>query len=116
MLRTEETPGFRMKWSRIGSALAGMTVCAAACVVLWPHASDAGRILAAQDDPAALSDLQLDSALRNDAALLARNIEAALDAGDADLAKSFVDLAKDRNISVSEDLSRRVTEAVTEEN
>jgi hypothetical protein len=105
-----------MKWRRIGSALAGMAVCAAACALLWPHARDAGRILAAQDDPAALSDLQLNSALRNDAALLARNIEAALVAGDADLANSFVDLAKDRNISVSEDLSRRVAEAVTEEN
>jgi hypothetical protein len=105
-----------MKRWRIGSALAGMAVCAAACALLWPHARDAGRILAAQDDPAALSDLQLNSALRNDAALLARNIEAALVAGDADLASSFVDLAKDRNISVSEDLSRRVAEAVTEQN
>jgi hypothetical protein len=91
-------------------------VCAAACALLWPHARDAGRILAAQDDPAGLSDLQLDSALRNDDTIVTKHIEAALATGDADLARSFVDLAKDRNISVGEDLSQRVAEAVSEEN
>jgi hypothetical protein len=83
---------------------------------LWPHASEAGAILAAQDDPAALSDLQLNSALRNNAGVLAENIEAALAAGDADLAASFVELARDKNISLPDELSRRVTEAVAEEN
>ena len=103
------------RW-RIGSALAATVVCAAACALLWPHARDAGRILAAQDDPAGLSDLQLDSALRNDDTIVTKHIEAALATGDADLARSFVDLAKDRNISVGEDLSQRVAEAVSEEN
>src|SRR6202035_1349336 len=105
-----------MKRSPIGSALTGMAVCAAACAVLWPHARDAGAILAAQDDPAELSDLQLNSALRNNAAVIAGNIEAALTAGDADLADSFVDLAREKNISLSDDLSRRVRDAVREEN
>ena len=103
------------RW-RIGSALAATVVCAAACALLWPHARDAGRILTAQDDPAGLSDLQLDSALRNDDTIVTKHIEAALATGDADLARSFVDLAKDRNISVGEDLSQRVAEAVSEEN
>ena len=67
-----------MKRPRIGSALACMTVCAVACALLWPHARDAGAILAAQDDPAELSDIQLDSALRNNQAVVAENIEAAL--------------------------------------
>ena len=44
-------------WLRIGAALTGMAGCAVACALLWPHARDAGAILAAQDDPAALSDI-----------------------------------------------------------
>src|SRR6202047_3600448 len=105
-----------MKRSPIGSALIGMAVCAAACAVLWPHARDAGGILAAQDDPAELSDLQLNSALRNDRAVVEQNIEAALAAGDADLAASFVELAGQKNVSLNDELSRRVSEAVTEQN
>jgi hypothetical protein len=89
-----------MKRVRIGSALAGTTVCAVACALLWSHARDAGAILAAQDDPAVISE----------------NIEAALAAGDADLASSFVDLAREKNIPVADELSQRVSEAVTEEN
>jgi len=105
-----------MKRSRIGSALAGMAACAIACALLWPHARDAGVILAAQDDPAELADLELDSALRNNQAVVEQNIEAALAANDADLAGSFVELAGGRNIPVSEELSRRASDAVTEEN
>src|SRR6266404_1292270 len=101
---------------RIGSAIACMGICAALLAVLWPHARDAGAILAAQDDPAVLSDLRLNSALRNDQAVIAGNIEAALAANDADLANSFVELARERNISLSEDQSRRVADAVTAEN
>jgi hypothetical protein len=105
-----------MKRSPIGSALTGMAVCAAACAVLWPHARDAGAILAAQDDPAELSDLQLNSALRNNRAVVEQNIEAALASDDADLAASFVELAGQKNISLNDGLSRRVSEAVTEQN
>jgi hypothetical protein len=101
---------------RIGLAIACMGICAALLAVLWPHARDAGAILAAQDDPAVLSDLRLNSALRNDQAVIAGNIEAALAANDADLANSFVELAGERNISLGEDQSRRVADAVTEAN
>ena len=93
-----------------------MTVCAVACALLWPRARDAGAILAAQDDPAQLSDIQLDSALRNNQAVVAENIEAALAANDADLANSFVDLAREKGISVSDELSLRVSNAVAEQN
>ena len=93
-----------------------MTVCAVACVLLWPHARDAGAILAAQDDPAELADIQLDSALRNNQAVVAENIEAALAANDADLANSFVDLAREKGVSVSDELSLRVRDAVAEQN
>jgi hypothetical protein len=105
-----------MKRLRIGSALAGMALCAAACALLWPHARDAGAILAAQDDPAVLSDVQLNSALRNNQAVVTENIEAALAVDDADLANSFVDLAREKSISVSDELSLRVSNAVDEQN
>ena len=87
-----------------------------ACALLWPHARDAGAMLAAQDDPAVLSDLQINSALRNNHDVVAEHIEAALAANDADLANSFVDLARDKNIAVPDELSRRVRDAVTEAN
>ena len=45
-----------------------------------------------------------------------QNIEAALAAGDADLANSFVELAREKNIPLSDDLSQRVSAAVTEAN
>ena len=93
-----------------------MTLCAVACALLWPHARDAGAILAAQDDPAQLADIQLDSALRNNQAMVAENIEAALAANDADLAGSFVDLAAEKGISVGDELSLRVSNAVAEQN
>ncbi len=103
-------------WLRIGTALTGMAGCAVACALLWPHARDAGAVLAAQDDPAQLSDLQLDFALRNSPDAIAQHTEAALAAGDADLAKSFVDLAAAKNIPLAEDVSRRVADAVAEQN
>jgi hypothetical protein len=105
-----------MKRSRIGPALAAVAVCAAACALLWPHARDAGAVLAAQGDPAELSDLRLNSALRNNQAAIAQNIEAALAANDADLASSFVDLAQEKNIFLDDELSQRVTAAVSQEN
>src|SRR4030095_12772469 len=58
-----------------GACRAFRPVMAAA---LWPHASDAWAVLAAQDDPAELSGLQVSSALRNNPGLIRDNIEAAL--------------------------------------
>lgn len=83
---------------------------------LWPHARQAGAMLAAQDDPALLSDIQLSSLLRNNETLIAQNIDAALNAGDADLASSFLALAQDKQVNVSDEQARRVADAVAEEN
>src|ERR1700690_2623863 len=105
-----------MKRLRLGLAVGGMAVTAAACLALWPHARDAGAILAAQNDPAELSDLQLNSALRNNRAVIEQNIEAALAANDAALANSFVDLAGEKNIYLPEDFSRRGRNVGTEAN
>jgi hypothetical protein len=103
-------------WFRLDTALTGVAVCATAGLLLLPHARDAGAVLTAQDDPVALADAQLSSALRNDPAVLARNIEDALAARDADLAKSFAEVAAARNVQLPDDLARRVTEAVADEN
>jgi hypothetical protein len=103
-----------MKTPRIGSALAGLLICAFACLLLWPHARDAGAVLAAQDDPPELADLQINSALRNNG--IDENIEAALAANDPDLANSFVEVAREKNIPVSDELSRRVSDAAAEQN
>jgi hypothetical protein len=113
---SENAGFFEMKRIGLGSALVATVACAIACALLWPHARDAGAILAAQDDPAVLSDIQLNSALRNNQAVIAENIEAALAANDADLANSFGELAAQKNIPLSDELSRRVADAVTEEN
>jgi hypothetical protein len=101
---------------RLDTALTGVAVCATAGLLLWPHARDAGAVLVAQDDPVALADAQLSSAVRNDPAVLARNVEDALAARDADLAKSFSDVAVAKNIKLSDELSKRVTDAVADEN
>jgi hypothetical protein len=105
-----------MNGLRLGLAVVGMAVSAVACVALWPHARDAGAILAAQDDPSALSDIQLNSALRNSGGIIQQNVEAALAANDTDLANSFVDLAKEKAIALPDELSQRVSDAVTEAN
>jgi hypothetical protein len=109
-----------MKRRRISVALVGVMASAAVCAALWPHARDAGAIVLAQDDPAELSDARLDAVLRQSQAAknqadVAGQIEAALAASDADLANSFVSLAREKNVPVADELSRRVSDAVTEE-
>jgi ATP-dependent protease HslVU (ClpYQ) peptidase subunit len=105
-----------MKRRRISSALVGLVASVAVCAALWPHARDAGAIVLAQDDPAELADVQISAALRKNQALVSEQIEAALAAGDADLAGSFAALAREKNIPLADELSRRVADAVTEEN
>ena len=90
----------RASW-RIGWALAGVAASAIAFAVVWPRAHEATALLLAQDDPAELSDLQLEAALRNHEGVIAENVTQALDARDADLAKSFTDLATGQGHSAS---------------
>jgi hypothetical protein len=109
-----------MKRRRISSALVGIAASVAVCAALWPHAREAGSIILAQDDPADLSDARIDAVFRENQAqknqaAVAEQIEAALSAGDADLASSFVSLAREKNIPLADELSRRVADAVTEE-
>lgn len=101
-----------MKWLRISTALTGIAACGFMLAQVAPHAREAGAILAARDDPAALSEIKLDALLRHNDRLIQDNIDAALASGDADLADSFVALARDRNIALPDDLLSRVNDAV----
>lgn len=97
---------------RLDTALTGIAVCATVGLLLWPHARDAGAVLLAQDDPVTLADAQVSAVLRRAPDMLAKQAEEALAAKDADLAKSFVDLAEARNVRLPDDLTQRVNEAV----
>ena len=101
--------------TRINLALAGLAFTAAVGFALWPHAYDAGAVIAAQDDPARLSELQTASVLQNDPARIARSIDDALAAGDPDLAESFVALASEHHAALDETQVQRVSDAVATE-
>src|SRR5262247_1303529 len=89
---------------RLSLVLAGALGVAAWLVA--PQAIMAARWLAAEDDPVALAELGLD---RNfDAQVAGREIAAAVAAGDVELAESFVELARERNIAVAPALLARV--------
>jgi len=91
-----------------------LVLSAALAITAWlmvPRGIEAGRWLAAQDDPAALTDMALDR--RFDAAVAEREITAALDAGDVDLAESFLALARERDIAVDPALAARAAQAST---
>ncbi|HEY0220215.1 MAG TPA: hypothetical protein VGC26_10710, partial [Afipia sp.] len=101
----------------LGLAVAGVVFSAAAFACLLPHARRAGEVLLAQDDPARLSDIQLHAALgsgdaQQASAAVEQNITQALQAKDSDLANSFVELARERDISVSKSTSEEVASAV----
>jgi hypothetical protein len=104
-----------MKRTRLSLAVACMVASAAVGAALWPHAREASAILVAQDEPAQLADIGINSALRNNPALIEENIEAALAAHDADLANSFVELAREKNLALGDALTTRVSDAVAEE-
>jgi hypothetical protein len=99
--------------------LAGSVVClavfASAFACVWPNARDAGAIFLNQDDPAALSELQIRRAATADPRLAEREIESALQEGDIDLAQSFADLAQAQNLAVSVDVLARLEAATAEQ-
>jgi len=63
-----------------------------------PGAIEAGRTLAAQDDPAQLTDLALERGFN--ASVAEREIRAALAGNDPELAQSFIELARERAVAV----------------
>lgn len=87
---------------------------ALAAVVAVPIAVDANNLLRSESDPAAVADLALDRTFNRELAI--REIEAALVASDPDLANSFVELARDRNVALPDELTGRVKAAVERAN
>jgi hypothetical protein len=89
-------------------------VLAATALIMLPRALDAGGLLADQDDPAAIADRKVARLLDRDTA--EREIAAALAADDADLAESFLELARERRVAVAPELAEKVAKAVAEAN
>ena len=98
-----------MTGGRIAVPLAVAVALAIATLTLAPRAFEAGLLLSSQDDPVALADHAI--ARSFDATVAAREIEDALAVNDADLAKSFLDLARDRNVPVDAALAAKVDTA-----
>jgi hypothetical protein len=86
--------------------------CGVAALLVVPRGVEAESVLATQDDPAEIADRALAGTL--DASTITREIETALAANDSDLAKSFLDLARDRGIPVAPELEQKIADAVTE--
>src|SRR5262249_14013094 len=95
------------------AALAGAAICAIAAAFLLCGAIAAHNRIAAADDPVAISDRALAQAFDRNVA--EREIQAALAAGDTDLAQSFVALAAERNVPIDPDLPSKVEQADAEE-
>lgn len=94
---------------RILWPFAAALLLAAAAVALAPRVFEAGFLLVAQDDPVALADHAVGKRLT--APVAAQEIEAALAAGDIDLADSFAELADERGIALAPELAARIKAA-----
>lgn len=95
----------RMRLLMVAAGIFGI-----AAVALLPRAIESGWLLLVQDDPVALADRKL--ARSFDSAAATREIQAALAEDDAELAKSFVELARDRNVAVAPEVTAKVDAAV----
>jgi hypothetical protein len=90
------------------SALAGAVLFALAAFAIIRGGLDA-LARSAEDDPVKISDQALDRTFNNDVA--EREIRSALAAGDSDLARSFVDLAAERGVTIEPALADDVQSA-----
>ena len=98
-----------MNGSRIALPLGVAFACALTALTVVPRGFEANSLLLSQDDPEKLAEHMLDRAFN--AAVAQREIETALKADDADLAQSFLDLARDRKVPVAPELAAKVEEA-----
>ncbi len=94
---------------RIILPLIAVALCATAAYAVLPRAHESYVLLNAQDDPAVLADIAMGKALS--APVARTEIENALNAGDPELAASFLELARDRGIVVDPLLAARVDAA-----
>jgi hypothetical protein len=98
-----------MTGAKIAVPLGLAVALAIAAFTLAPRAFEAEWLLAAQDDPVALADRAV--ARTFDVKVAAREIEAALAAKDVDLANSFLELARERQVPVDPALAEKVEAA-----
>jgi hypothetical protein len=90
--------GETMSRPSIGPALLMAAVLAAAAAYVVPRGIEARALLGIEADPARIADRALDA--KFNAAVAQRGIELALADKDADLAKSFVELAAARQVAL----------------
>jgi hypothetical protein len=98
-----------MTGARIALPLGLAVALAIAALAIVPRGFEADQLLSEQDDPVALADRAI--ARSFDASVAAREINAALAADDADLAQSFLELARDRHVAVDPALAAAVERA-----
>ena len=96
-------------------AVLACAACTVALLLLWPHARTAAVLIAVQDDPAALSDARLRLASRPESQDIEREIADALAKDDADLARSFIELAQSLDVPISSPSRSRVEAALAEQ-
>jgi hypothetical protein len=101
-----------MTGARIALPLALAVAAAIAALAVMPLALEADKLLDAADDPVALADHAV--AKTFNVTVAEREINAALAANDADLANSFLELARGQNISVDPAVAKKVEEAVAD--
>jgi hypothetical protein len=89
--------------------LLAASFCAAATWQIWPRAVESAALLSAQDDPVRLADYAVAKTLTPSVA--DAEIAKALAAGDAELALSFLDLAREHDVAVDPALAARVEQA-----
>jgi len=94
---------------RIVLPLTAVALWAMASYAVLPRAHESAMLLYAQDDAALLSDIAVAKSLSEPVAHT--EIENALNAGDPELAASFVELARDRGVGVDPQLAARVDAA-----
>jgi hypothetical protein len=90
-------------------AIVGAGLGVAATLALIPHFMQSSELLRRSDDPVVLSGRALQGQF--DATAAGREIDAALAAGDVDLARSFVALAQGRDVALAPAQLAKVTEA-----
>jgi len=98
--------------TRLWPAAVAAVLFAGLVVWLAPRGWDAGHVFAHAGDPALVADRMLDR--KFNAGVAARGIDAALAAKDADLAKSYLDLADARHVPVDEARRKTVAAAVAD--
>jgi hypothetical protein len=96
-------------------SLAAAAAFVAGLAYVLPEARYAVAILASQDDPMVLSELQIAKTVAADPLRMEREINLALQDGDVDLAQSFADLARAQNVAVSVDVLAQLEAMVAEQ-